>query len=165
MNIKILLLGLALIPLFIGCGEGDESSARHNQGRNCLSCHSFTSGATVFQSIDAMNDDETEAAQGYMIQLLLDSGEIIMYANGNGYGNVLYNGDQGVINDFTAQIIDSQGVVVNQSSVNSHHVGRLACNSCHTQEGLNGAPGRIVNFDVNNNLSSQIVIPEKLPSP
>ena len=145
-----------LMPLFflIGCGEGDEFQAQHNQGKNCLECHNFTSGATIYKSISGVDYDEHNAAQGYSLQLLLESGKILQYTKGNGYGNKLYNGDQGAIDNFTPQVLNAQGQIVNQSSQNSHTVGRLSCNRCHTQEGLNGAPGRIVNFDYFGNLSS-----------
>jgi len=152
MKKQFILLSLVLLNFLVGCGEGDEFQAKHNQGKNCLECHNFTSGATIFKSLKAVNDDENNAAQGYSIQLLLDSGEIVKYTAGNGYGNVLYNGDSGAIDNFTSQVIDAQGKVVNQSVKNSHTVGRLACNRCHTQNGLNGAPGRIVNFNLNGNL-------------
>jgi len=147
---------LLVVPFIVGCGEGDEFSAQHNQGKDCLTCHGFTSGATVFQSLDSPNYDEHDAARGYSIQLLLDSGKTVKYSAGNGYGNVLYNGDGGEINNFTPQVIDEQGNIINQASTNSHDVGRLACNSCHTQEGLNGAPGRIVNFDYSGSLASNV---------
>lgn len=157
MKIKQLILGFCTLPLLISCGigEGDEFQARHNQGKNCLECHAFTSGGTIFKNLNAANYAETEAADAYNIQLRLESGKILHYHKGNGYGNRLYNGDEGAINSFTPQIVDAQGNVVNQSRQNSHNVGRLACNRCHTQNGLNGAPGRIVNYDVNHNLATQ----------
>jgi len=136
--------------LLTGCGENQTT---HNQGRNCLECHSFTSGGTIFTTIDAANKDSSLAAEGYGVQLLLDDGTLIKYAQGNGLGNKLYKGDASTINFFTPQITDAQGNVVNQSSLNSHDAGRLACNRCHTQEGLNGAPGRIVNYDYFGNLA------------
>ena len=141
------LLALLLLPFFSGCGEGDEFQAKHNQGKDCLACHSFTSGATVFKNLNAVNYNQNDAAQGYGLQLLLESGKIVKFTKGNGYGNLLYNGDSGEINSFTSQVTDSKGNIINQSIKNSHDVGRLACNTCHTQSGLNGAPGRIVNFD------------------
>ena len=155
---KIQKLLFLLIPIFflIGCGEGDEHQPRHNQGKNCLECHSFTSGATVFKSLDATNYDQNDAAQGYSLQLLLESGKVVKFTPGNGYGNLLYNGDRGEINSFTSQVTDSKGNIVNQSAINSHDVGRLACNTCHTQSGLNGAPGRIVNFDYAASLMTDI---------
>ena len=158
MKIKSLLIGISTLPLLIACsiGEGDEFKPRHNQGKNCLECHGFTSGGTIFKNLNAANYAETQAADDFTIQLLLESGKILKYSKGNGYGNRLYKGDQGAINNFTPQIVDAQEKIVNQSVKNSHDVGRLACNRCHTQNGLNGAPGRIVNYDVNHNLSAQI---------
>ena len=144
---------LILVPFFIGCGEGDEFHTQHNQGKNCLECHGFTSGATLYKKIDGANYAVDDVARGYSLQLRLESGAILKYSKGNGYGNKLYNGDQGAINNFTPQVVDANGTVVNQSSQNSHNVGRLACNRCHTQHGLNGAPGRIVNYDYFGNLS------------
>ena len=165
MKNKHLLLTLAVIPFLIGCegigGEDDEFQATHNQGIDCLQCHSsgehvFISGATIYKNLNGADYDSANAAQGYSIQLLLDTGTILKYSSGNGYGNLLYNGDQGAINNFTAQIIDAQGNIVNQSANNSHDAGRLACNSCHTQDGLNGAPGRIVNYDYTKSLAADI---------
>jgi len=154
MKNKYFLLALSLIPFFVGCGEEDEFQAKHNQGKNCLECHSFTSGATVFKSLHTVNYNQNDAARGYGLQLLLESGKILKFRPGNGNGNLLYNGDAGAINSFTSQVIDNKGKVVNQSAKNSHNVGRLACNTCHTQNGLNGAPGRIVNFDYTGSLVS-----------
>ena len=124
-----------------------------------MECHGFTSGGTIFKNLNAADYDETQAADTYGIQLKLETAEILHYSKGNGYGNRLYNGDAGAINSFTPQIIDAQGNVINQSIQNSHDVGRLACNRCHTQNGLNGTPGRIVNYDVNHNLPRQVSQP------
>ncbi len=152
---KELFLGFALALLFVGCGD-DEFSARHNQGKNCLECHSFTGGGTIFKHLHTANYDEKDASSKHKIQLLLSSGNIITYDKGNGYGNFKYQGDKNTIGNFTAQIVDNNGTVVNQSRTDSHNSDRLACNRCHTQEGLHGAPGRIVIFDVNQNLATAI---------
>ena len=135
---------ILFLALFTGCG--DEFSARHNQGKNCLECHSFTSGATIFTSLDAANYDETKAARGFNIRLLLGNGESVTYSKGNGYGNYKYSGTSSKLDTFTPQVIDANGTVVNQA-LHLHDSGRLACNRCHTQEGAHGAPGRIINFD------------------
>jgi len=141
----------------IGCEgiEGDESSPTHNQGRDCLSCHSnFTSAATIFTKLNAQGSTTAHTASGYKLQLLLENNQTITYSSSNGIGNVVYRGDRGAINNFTAQVIDSQGKVVNQSATNSHTVGRLACNSCHTSSGNSNAPGRIVSYDYAKSLMS-----------
>lgn len=146
---------LLALALFTGCGD-DEFSAQHNQGKNCLECHSFTGGGTVFKGLHIADYDEKNAAQNHKIRLLLSSGNTITYSKGNGYGNYKYSGDKNAIGNFTAQIIDSNGTVVNKSRPDSHNANRLACNRCHTQDGANGAPGRIVNFDVNQNLATSL---------
>ena len=141
----ILLTSLIAMTFLAGCGD-EEFSAKHNQGRNCLECHGFTSGATIFSTANAANYDETKAAREYNIQLLLPSGETIRYSKGNGYGNFKYSGDKTALESFRPQVIDANGTVVNQA-LNMHSVDRLACNRCHTQAGSNGAPGRITNYD------------------
>jgi len=141
----------------IGCEgiEGDESSPTHNQGRDCLSCHSnFTSAATIFTKLNAQGSTTAHTASGYKLQLLLENNQTITYSSSNGIGNVVYVFNYLSHNNFTAQVIDSQGKVVNQSATNSHDVGRLACNSCHTASGLSDAPGRILNYDYTKSLTA-----------
>ncbi|MFK5976080.1 MAG: hypothetical protein QM493_06195 [Sulfurovum sp.] len=155
MKNRYLLVALAVIPLFVGCGEDEGNDIVHNQGRDCLSCHSsgehsFISGVTIYKSIDGADYDSNDVHDDYNVRLLLDNGDVITYSKGNGLGNKKYSGDQGAIDNFTAQVIDSSGTVVNSSRTNSHSVGRLACNSCHTSTGLNNAPGRVVGYNYNN---------------
>lgn len=151
--IKELILGFSLTLIMIGCGD-DEFNAQHNQGKNCLECHSFTSAGTVFTNLHAADYDEKSASRDYKIRLLLSNGNSIIYNKGNGYGNYKYSGDKNTISTFTAQVIDANGTVINQSRADSHNENRLACNRCHTQQGAHGAPGRIVTFDINQNLAS-----------
>ena len=105
----------------------------------------FDSGATVFTTLDADNFDATKAAYGYSIRLLLEDGTIENYSMGEGTGNVHASFNAGITN-YTAQVLDPQGNVVNASQTNSHDASRFDCNSCHTQTGANGAPGRITSF-------------------
>lgn len=150
-----ILLGLALSLLTVGCEE-EANSKVHHQGVNCLECHSFSSAGTVYNNLRGKNSTSVGTANGYRIQLLLSNKRTIKYQKTIGYGNSLWKGDVGAVNDFTAQIIDANGKVVNSSKKNSHNVGRLACNSCHTQNGLNGAPGRLVNYAYNNSLAKKL---------
>jgi len=150
-----IILGLAVSLLTIGCEE-EANSVVHHQGVNCLECHSFSSAGTVYSNLRGKNSTSDGTANGYKIQLLLSNKRTIQYQKTIGYGNSLWRGDTGAINDFTAQIIDNNGKVVNSSKNNSHNVGRLACNSCHTQDGLNGAPGRMVNYSFTNSLAKKI---------
>ncbi len=105
----------------------------------------FDSGATIFTSLTAANDDITKAAYGYSVQLLLNDGTTVNYKIGNGIGNVNATFNAG-ITTYTAQVINTKGEVVNSSLTNSHDASRFDCNSCHTATGANGAPGRITSF-------------------
>ncbi|PTB83654.1 hypothetical protein C9926_01790 [Sulfurovum lithotrophicum] len=123
-----------------GSGDSDESGGSHNEGRNCLACHSFTSAGTVFTSLNAA--DNTPGAAGYRIQL---NGSIV-YSIGRGTGNSLTSSFPA--GNFTAQVIDPNGNVVNSSADMSHDASRRACNTCHSSTGNSGAPGRITSMRV-----------------
>jgi hypothetical protein len=125
----------------------------HNQGSACLACHAapadgadgkdYLSGGTVYTQIDGSSSDTY--ANGYIIRALLDTGLTIDYNDGRGTGNS-YSDNSALSSDysFTAQVLDSNGNIVNQSATNSHTTSsNLNCNSCHTVSGDNGAPGRI----------------------
>jgi len=134
---------------FEGSSEGG-SGGSHYQGQNCMNCHSsgenrFSSGATIFTSLHASNST-ANTASNYTIRLRLSSGGTVNYNRGRGSGNAWVSTNTGAINSFTVEIVNAQNTVVNSSASNSHTVGRLACNSCHTSTGANGAPGRIVNY-------------------
>lgn len=153
---KVTILTALTISLFlIGCEEEGDSVV-HHQGQNCMECHSFNSGATIYSDLRGKDNTSEGTAKGYSMQLVLENHTVIQYRSARGYGNVRWSGDTGAIDNFTVQVIDTQGKVVNTSSSNSHNVGRLACNTCHTQNGLNGAPGRIVNYPLNNTLSNNV---------
>ena len=119
--------------------KDDENSENktHNQGQSCLSCHNFASGGTIYNNSNL-------PTQNYTIRLVGQNGSLSSYLKGRGDGNSYVN----IVNStqFTAQVIDSVGNIVNSSATNSHDNTRLDCNRCHTQIGLNGAPSRIWNF-------------------
>ncbi|MBU1657523.1 hypothetical protein KKG72_00540 [bacterium] len=153
-------LALLVVTLLviIGCGaestspsassdNKDLSVILHNQGESCLDCHGagsekeFISGATVYTSLDS-NDSY---ADGYTIRLVLEGTHtVVNYIQGSGIGNS-HTPYSESINDFTAQVLDSNGSVVNSSATDSHGADKLNCNNCHTAEGTGSpkAPGRI----------------------
>ena len=117
-------------------GKGSSGSGgSHNEGRNCLSCHSFASAGTVFTSLHAANN--TPGAAGYRIKLSTG----VVYGSARGTGNSRSSSFPS--GKFTAQVIDPNGNVVNSSADMSHDASRRACNSCHSASGNSGAPGRI----------------------
>ena len=153
---KVMAASLLIVGLMTGCdsttdseSEENENSVLHSQGVSCATCHSagseesFTSGATVFTTLDAANSDTSKYATGYGLRLLLAGGSAVTYSSGRGIGNFYTRTSTGTFNDYTAQVVDSSGVVVNSSNTDSHDLNRLDCNSCHTAAGTGGAPGRI----------------------
>jgi len=129
-----------------GSGAGS-----HNEGKACLQCHSFASGATVFKTLNAA--DRTPGASGYKIQL----NDSVVYSGARGIGNSRLSSYSG--GKFTAKVIDPNGNVVNSSASMSHDSGRMDCNRCHTPSGNNGAPGRIVSYAINNSSPSTNTTP------
>jgi len=142
----ILFAGLVYLISLSGCEDEKSEHSVHNQGRDCKECHSFDSAGTIFTTLLGETGTNKDAAKDYKIQLLLENHQKIILTQARGDGNVRWKGDSGAIDNFTAQVLDTHNNVVNSSLQNSHNVGRLSCNRCHTQEGLSGAPGRIVNY-------------------
>jgi len=112
-----------------------SSNRSHNEGKNCLTCHSFASAGTVFHSLHAANN--TNGASGYRIKLSAG----IVYDSARGTGNSRTSSFPNT--KFTAQVMNPSGNIVNSSADMSHDGSRRACNSCHSASGNNGAPGRI----------------------
>ncbi len=127
----------------------------HNQGRNCLSCHSnrFGAAGTIFTKKNAQDGDAASAASSaYTIELVSDKGTKIRFAKAwNGTGNrYAYPTAVQNIAYFTPQVVNTAtGQVVNRSRY-QHDANRFACNRCHTATGANGAPGRVVNYNYYN---------------
>ncbi len=163
---NIFISSILAVFIFTGCqdittvtddedSDEYENSELHYQGEACLSCHGyssgsveyderFTSGGTVYTTINSLNSYAT----GYKIRLLLENTlTTVTYEIEEGDGNSFTEYPEGSINSYTAQVVDSRGVVVNSSLTNSHDVTRLDCNTCHTASGTGGAPGRIVSYD------------------
>ncbi len=146
--------------------SGNTNVSYHNQGKNCLSCHNFTSAGTVFTKLNAQNSDGTSYAGGYSIRLLLQyTNQTITYTQARGTANTYSKFNAGAVNSYTAQVVDAQGNVVNKSVENSHDLTRLACNSCHTSTGTSGAPGRIVSYDYYATVTTPAPAPVPTPTP
>ncbi|MEA3228507.1 MAG: hypothetical protein U9P38_05465, partial [Campylobacterota bacterium] len=134
------------------------STYQHNQGLACLTCHKapangadgedFLSGGTVYTELSGNSSDKY--AGGYKIRVLLDTELAIDYEYDSEGGTANSYSENSALSssyDFTAQVIDSDGEVVNYSATNSHATQtHLNCNSCHSVSGENGAQGRVVNF-------------------
>ncbi len=147
---KHILLGLTAIVLITGCelGEDDDDIlGTHNQGKDCTACHSnFTISGTIFTKIDAVNSDDSSASPNHTLKLVLEEGTEIILIKGYGSGNAYTTTNTSTVGAFTAKVLDANNTVVNSSNTLSHDGDMLRCNACHTQTGVSGAPGRIINF-------------------
>ena len=118
----------------------NENENESNENEDAEDDESFTSGATLYGTLHGNNSALT---QSYSLRLVLEStNEIANYYAGRGTSNfaLFYPNN---INNYTVEVVDASGRVVNSSQKNSHDMRRLDCNKCHTSSGLNGAPGRI----------------------
>ncbi|QSZ40980.1 hypothetical protein GJV85_02230 [Sulfurimonas aquatica] len=151
--------------LFESEDEDDESDDHDDENENESeeNDEQFTSGATIYRTLNAANG-VTNVASGYSLRLVLENtNAVINYRLGQGNGNVNATFDEGTVNSYTAHVIDPEGNIVNSSLSNSHDLSRLACNSCHTSAGANGAPGRIVSFNYSTpeaEVQTPVVTPE-----
>ncbi len=144
----VLVLPLALAFVSCGGGEGGEFgeeehiTGSHYQGQQCISCHSF-GGGTVFTKLNAADNDVNSAAAYHTVVLLFEDGSSLTAPRGRGSGN--FQIPSSLNGKFTATVVDGNGKTVNKSLELSHTPDRYNCNSCHTQSGASGAPGRIIN--------------------
>jgi cytochrome c5 len=133
-------------PLYSDALEDDENELDDEYEYEDDNDEVFDSGATIFTTLNAADGDLSKAANGYSLRLVLEnSAGVAEYRIGNGTGNVNGTFNAGITN-YTVEVLDSNGNVVNTSVTNSHNTSRFDCNSCHTAAGNNGAPGRIVSY-------------------
>jgi hypothetical protein len=131
---------------------GNEGSALMNPGRSCLSCHSggggggedgegeaptFTLAGTVYPS--AHEPDLCNGANGTngARVVIVDAANRTITLTPNAAGNFYYTG--AVTFPFHAKVT-YQGRERIMTAAQSNG----SCNACHTQNGANGAPGRIL---------------------
>jgi cytochrome c5 len=122
---------------------GNEGSAVMNPGRACISCHAgeeeaprFTIAGTLYPTGHEPNlCNGVNGTTGARV-VIVDAANRTVTLTPNAAGNFTYTG--AITPPYTAKVTD-QGreriMPVAQTSGD--------CNSCHTQTGANGAPGRI----------------------
>ena len=135
----------------------ETTISSHHQGDSCLPCHTspayeadgkdFLSGGTIYTALDATS--ASQLASSYTIRVVLKNTQSLDYKTKDDGGDAnSYSGDSRLLSyDYTAQVVNSSGTIVNSSKRYSHNYTQLNCNSCHTQMGNNGAPGRIVSYE------------------
>jgi len=124
--------------LWTAGGEGDE---RMNPGMACIQCHSrgegprFTVAGTLFVASDEKDlCAGSDAARVYVQGADGRTLELVPNDVGNFHSN------RAVAFPYTAWVQTADGKVRKMNAQQSSG----DCNSCHTQHGENGAPGRVV---------------------
>lgn len=124
---------------------GNEESPLMNPGRDCLGCHQelgveqeeVVLAGTVFAGVN--EPDDCFGMPGVTVQIT-DSTNTVFETVSNEAGNFILSSADGVITPpYSAKLLfegRERKMGVMQSS--------LSCNSCHTQSGFEGAPGRIL---------------------
>ena len=124
------------------CTSGKTWTSGNGQdmrpGLDCKGCHSFTIAGTVYPTAHEPNNCDGTAAGGIKVIVTGADGAMITLTPSATSGNFYSN--TAVKTPFTAKVTNSAGAV--RMMVASQSAGN--CNSCHTQDGANAAPGRIM---------------------
>ncbi len=123
---------------------GNSGSSSMNPGMDCIACHQnggphYLVAGTVYSS--GTDADGCDGVASVSIELkAVGTGETVT-ATSNGVGNFYLNSNQmfPAGTKYTARVIangKARAMTTPQTSG--------ACNSCHTADGTNGAPGRVL---------------------
>ena len=125
----------------------DKDSPLMNPGRSCVKCHAETNdeghapfykfAGTVMQALH--ESDDCHGAPQMTIELTA-ANDTKWVKVGNSAGNFWLDPTAEVVLPYTARIIDEHG----NERVKQMPVSDGDCASCHTQEGANDAPGRLL---------------------
>lgn len=119
---------------------GNEESPNMNPGEDCVACHAsgegpnFTVGGTVMG--DYADQDDCNGVKGVSVQITDANGNLHEFESNNA-GNFYTN----------QNIALPVSIVLEYDGRTRAMLGSpdtLACNSCHTVQGENDAPGRIL---------------------
>ncbi len=119
---------------------GSEGTGEMAPGQDCIACHTqgegprYTIAGTVFKDPNEPNDCGGVSAVQVVIT---DADGGIITLNTNAAGNFYTRAN--LVLPYTAKLLQNGNLRVMAAP---QTVG--ACNSCHTQQGANGAPGRIM---------------------
>ena len=122
--------------------NGDLGSPQMHPGRDCLGCHQDRGeapqvmlGGTVYEGSNEL--DDCLGLPGVTLELT-DANGVVMELTSNDSGNfVLQN--TAIATPYSVKLLYE-----GRERVMSAMQTELSCNSCHTEEGANGAPGRIL---------------------
>lgn len=125
---------------------GKSESPEMNPGQACITCHATEKGpslliaGTVYSKLTQAND--CNGLAGVKVQIT-DANRQVTTLTSNAAGNFYLQAGMGTIAlPYTAKIITSSGG--ERPMVSPQMSGD--CNTCHTEMGSGGAPGRIAPF-------------------
>jgi hypothetical protein len=132
-------------------GEGPDMSP----GRSCQGCHvtqkpsrDYFFMGTVFPNVHEANDCNATPPAGLQVQIIDKNGAVVITmtpysTSGNFYFSnkaAVGSNGQAIAMPYTAKVISASGAVSQMLTPQTSG----DCSSCHTEQGANGAPGRIV---------------------
>jgi hypothetical protein len=121
--------------------RGDHGSSSMHPGRDCIDCHrregpTFKAAGTVFTGLH--EPDDCNGLSHVTVELTDNNGDVHTTKT-NSAGNFYFDRTVSLPAPYSARVFDDAGL---ESEMVAHQtVG--ACNSCHTVDGKNDAPGRI----------------------
>lgn len=121
--------------------RGDHGSQLMHPGRACIQCHTDNGGpfltiaGTVFPT--AHEPDDCNGVSGGVTVVITDAKGKVTNIPVNSSGN--FYSIATIAKPFSAKVTSSKGERVMDDKQTSGD-----CNSCHTQDGTNNAPGRIM---------------------
>jgi hypothetical protein len=121
---------------------GESESTRMHPGGDCLGCHASRGeadevvlGGTVFAGLN--EPDDCFGVPGVVLQLT-DADGTVHEVTSNSAGNFVLE-ETAIAKPFTAKLLYE-----GRERMMATPQTELSCNSCHTETGANGAPGRIL---------------------
>jgi hypothetical protein len=122
---------------------GNSESPEMHPGGNCISCHAsgegprFLVAATVYRKLDEPTD--CYGVQGAVVELTDAKGRLVSLKTNRAGNFMLRARGQTIAMPFTAKVkfADQTAEMATPQSTGN-------CASCHTAQGANGAPGRIL---------------------
>ncbi len=129
------------------------------QGKACITCHNdwegediVAFGGTLFSYIHTPNGKYYKDLSGYTVELIKSDGSIIsvitrVRSSSKGQNDFYAKTSKASLKDsdkFMIKIKDKNKKVINTSKTLHKASTQRDCNRCHSENGTNGAPGRIL---------------------
>ncbi len=123
--------------------SGNAKSSQMHPGNACISCHSakggpaFTIAGTIYPSAHEPNDCYGKDGAGTLTVTLIDVNGGVITLKANAAGN--FYSEEELFPPLQVSISDGTSYRTMNAPLTAGD-----CNSCHTEKGVNGAPGRIM---------------------